>query len=175
MRSRVLSLFAVLVLALGAVTLSASAGVFTAEGSFDRTLKVTGPVDLDIETGSGSITVRPGEGGSVHIIGTIKARSDWGLNMREAEEKVRQLEANPPIVQTGTMIRLGYIEDRELRRNVSISYEVTVPRETKLVSHTGSGSQTVDGIQGPVYAETGSGSLTITSIGSEVEADTGSG
>ena len=175
MRSRILGLVVVLVLGLGAMSLPVAAGVFTAEGSFDRTLKVTGPVDLDIETGSGSITVRPGEGGSVHVIGTIKARSDLGLNTREAEEKVRQLEANPPIVQTGNTIRLGYIEDRELRRNVSISYEVTVPRETKLRSRTGSGSQTVDGIQGPVYAETGSGSLTITSIGSEVEAETGSG
>ncbi len=175
MRSRVHSLLVVLALAMAAVTLPASAGVLAAEGSFDRTLKVTGPVDLDIETGSGSITVRPGEGGTVHIIGTIKARSDWGLNWSGAQEKVRQLEANPPIVQTGNLIRIGYIEDRELRRNISISYEVTVPRETKLRSHTGSGSQTVDGIQGPVYAETGSGSLTMSSIGSEVEVDTGSG
>lgn len=40
---------------------------FAAEGSFDRTLRVSGPVDLQIETGSGSIEVRPGGSSEVRV------------------------------------------------------------------------------------------------------------
>lgn len=144
------------------------------EGSFDRTLKVTGTVDLEVKTGAGSIQVRPGDGGTVRVTGKIRARdSRWdGLS---AAEKVKRIEANPPIVQEGNVIRIGEIEDRELRENVSISYELVVPAETKLRSSTGSGSQTIEGIRGPLDASTGSGSLTLSNIGGETRADTGSG
>lgn len=37
-----------------------SACAYAAEGSFERTLTVTGPVELTVTTGSGSITVRTG-------------------------------------------------------------------------------------------------------------------
>ena len=138
-----------------------------AEGKFERTLKVSGAVDLDVRTGTGSISVRPGDASSVRINGTIKSR--------DGDDKVRRLESNPPIEQNGNSIRVGHIDDRELERNVSISYEVLVPVETRLRSQTGSGSQTIEGIRGPVDASTGSGGLTITSIGDEVKASTGSG
>lgn len=156
-----------------AVCLAAPAQAATVEGKFERTLKVSGAVDLDVQTGAGSITVRSGGAGEVRVTGTIKARSDWhGDN---PEEKVRRLESNPPIEQNGNSVRIGHLEDRELTRNVSISYELVAPVETRLRSRTGSGSQTVEGIRGPVEASTGSGGLTITNIGDEVRASTGSG
>lgn len=162
-------------LAMGALaTPSAYAGVL-AEGTFERSLDVTGPVDLGVETGSGSISVRAGDTGRVHVVGTIKVHSNWGISRGDAEEKVRRLSANPPIVQTGNIIRIGKIEDHELRQNVSISYEITVPRETRLSSTSGSGSQTINGLRGPVEAETGSGSVRVSNIGGEVNAETGSG
>ena len=170
LRKAVVSLF----FALSLAALPALAGV-VAEGSFERTLNVTGPVDLSVETGSGGITVRAGETGRVHVVGTIKVHSNWGLHRSEAEDKVRRLVANPPIAQTGNTIRIGKIEDRDLRQNVFISYEVTVPRETHLTSHSGSGSQTIDALRGPVKAETGSGSIKVSDIGSEVNVETGSG
>lgn len=143
------------------------------EGKFDRTLKVTGGVDLDVQTGAGSITVRSGQSGSVEVHGTIKGQNDW-LGA-DAEEAVRRLESNPPIEQSGNTIRIGHIETRELFRHIAISYEIVAPSETRLRSRTGSGSQTVEGIKGPVDASTGSGGLTITNIGDEVRASTGSG
>ena len=144
-----------------------------AQGSFDRTLQVSGPVDLQINTGSGGIHVRAGNTGSVQVHGAIKANSHWGGP--SPEEKVRQLEANPPIEQDGNTIRIGHIENSELRQNVSISYEVVVPAETRLRAETGSGDQSVEGIQGPLKAETGSGGIRVTRIGGEVHAGTGSG
>src|SRR5713226_3154487 len=109
-----------------------------AEGKFERTLKVTGAVDLDIQTGAGSIQIRSGDAATVRILGTIRARGDW-RDDRDVEERVRRLESNPPIEQNGNSIRIGHLDDRESQRNISISYEVSVPAETRVRSHTGSG------------------------------------
>src|SRR3989338_3794861 len=162
----------------GVITLlgaAAPAWSAAAEGKFERTLQVTGPVELDVTTGSGNITVSPGEPGRVLVRGFIHASRDWLGGGRSPEEKVQAPEANPPLAQTGNVVRIGYIEDRELRRNVSISYELVVPVETRLKSDTGSGSQTIQGIRGPVKAGTGSGDLRLSDIGGDVVADTGSG
>jgi len=146
-----------------------------AEGSFDRTLKISGSVDLTVATGSGSISVRPGDNSSVHVSAKIRVNEGWHVTLGEAQSKVKQLEANPPIEQSGNTIRIGEIRDEELRRNVSISYEVSTPADTKLRSSSGSGGQTIDGMKGPAEVSTGSGGIHMTKIGSEVRATTGSG
>src|SRR5437667_12269065 len=108
----------------------ATAGVAraAAEGSFERTLKVTGPLELDVSTGSGHIDVRTGDSSTVRIRGTIRASSGgWRSSDDDAERKVRYLESNPPIEQSGNYIKIGHAEDRELMRNVSISYDLVVP------------------------------------------------
>jgi DUF4097 and DUF4098 domain-containing protein YvlB len=143
-----------------------------AEGSFQRTLQVTGAVNLDLQTGSGNIEIRTGPSGEVQVRGTIKATEWFGGS---AEERVRRLENNPPILQSGNDLRIGHIDDPELRRNISISYEVVVPAATRLQSRTGSGNQNVSGLRGLVEVETGSGSLALSDIGDTVRADTGSG
>ena len=145
------------------------------EGSFDRTLKVTGPADLDVTTGSGSISVRAGQTSVVRIHGTIRASDNWGGGGEDVERKVHELESNPPIEQTGNIIRIGHIQDPSLRRGVSISYEIETPADSQLTSKTGSGSQTVEGIRGPARVGSGSGSLRISDIGDQVHAETGSG
>ena len=146
----------------------------TAEGQFMRTLNVTGAVDLNVRTGAGSITVTPGTGSEVRVLGKIKVRRD---SLSDARALVRDIEANPPIEQTGNTIRIGRTDDRdrEWRRNVSISYELVVPTATRLTAGTGSGSASVTGIDGPLDASTGSGGITIAGIGGEVNASTGSG
>src|SRR5437899_10202093 len=89
----------------------------TAEGSFERTLKVSGPVNLDVTTGSGRINVRAGEPGTMRVLGTIRAGTGWHIDRAEAEAKVRRLEANPPIEQNGNAARLGGSEDQHLPRH----------------------------------------------------------
>lgn len=153
---------------LAVATLVLPLALVAAEGQFTRTLTVTGPVDLQVSTGAGNITVRAGEPGQVRIHGRIKAK-------RGRETAVRTLEANPPIEQEGNWIRVGHIEDESLRKNISISYELVVPQETRLKSGTGSGEQEASGIVGPVHASTGSGSIALTNIGDQVHAATGSG
>ncbi|PYU97983.1 MAG: hypothetical protein DMG26_19860 [Acidobacteria bacterium] len=88
-----------------------------AEGSFERTLKVTGPLELDVSTGAGHIDVRTGDSSTVRIRGTIRASSGgWRSSDDDAERKVRYLESNPPIEQSGNYVKIGHAEDRELTR-----------------------------------------------------------
>lgn len=158
-----------------AIAASAPARAYSAEGSFDRTLKVTGAVDLDVTTGSGNIDVRSGSSGAVHVRGKIRASESWRDGSEDAERKVRYLESNPPIEQSGNVIRIGHIDDPELRRNISISYEIQVPSETRLTSSTGSGHLNISGIRGPLKARSGSGGVKVSGIGDEAELETGSG
>ena len=146
----------------------------TATGMFERTVNVAEPVELDVTTGSGSIEIAPGTGRQVTVKGTIRVHRGGGRSDAEAEALVRRLEMDPPIEVTGNTVRVGHLDEDD-RQNVSISYEITVPAATSVVSRTGSGSQTVAGLTGPVNVRTGSGEITLTDIGGAVEAGTGSG
>jgi DUF4097 and DUF4098 domain-containing protein YvlB len=137
-------------------------------------LQVSGAVELEVQTGSGTIDVRTGDSSTVRITGTIRTSSGW-FEGAGAENKVRYLEANPPIEQHGNAIKIGHIEDEDLQRNISISYEIVVPVETRLRSSSGSGEQNVSGLRGPAEASSGSGNLRLTNIGDMVRAATGSG
>lgn len=145
------------------------------EGSFERTLTLSGALDLDIRTDSGHIKVIAGPPGEVRINGRIRATSGFRVSEAEAEEKVRRLESNPPVEQSGGTVRIGHIDDPELERRVSISYDVVVPTETRVSSHSDSGGQDIQGIRGPVTAQADSGGLTIAGITESVEAQTDSG
>jgi DUF4097 and DUF4098 domain-containing protein YvlB len=161
----------VLGVAAAAIVLTTSAFA-AARGDFQRTLQVNGSVNLQVETGSGSISVHPGSTNEVRVTGHIQASEWFGGN---AEEKVKKLRDNPPIQQSGNDIRIGHIDDPELKHNISISYEITVPSTTQLHASTGSGNQELSGLAGPVEATTGSGNLKIADIGAGLRAHTGSG
>lgn len=142
-------------------------------GTFDRTLTVSGPVELTVRTGSGDVVIRTGTNDQVRVVGRISA----GQRMAEADaaERVRQIEATPPVEQTGNVVRIGGTGENPLYRNVSISYEITVPATTQVNSHTGSGDQTIGSVNGAVRAQTGSGDIDIERTGGDLEAQTGSG
>jgi Putative adhesin len=144
-----------------------------AQGTFERTLTVNGPVDLSVRTGSGSIQIRTGDGGDrVQIRGRISAGSRDGI---EGTERVRRVEAAPPITQAGNVIRIGDTNEDPTYRNVSISYELVVPANTRINSQTGSGSQEIGSVDGAVRAQTGSGNIRIERAGGSLHAQTGSG
>ncbi|MHB8540101.1 MAG: DUF4097 family beta strand repeat-containing protein [Candidatus Acidiferrales bacterium] len=145
------------------------------DGHFDKTLTVNGPVDLDVTTGSGNITVHPGDSGKVEIHATIRANDSWFTTSRDAASRVQYIEQHPPIEQNGNTITIGHENDREMMRNISISYDITTPPQTHVHSATGSGDQTVQGVAGPVESTTGSGNVRLSSIGGNATARAGSG
>jgi DUF4097 and DUF4098 domain-containing protein YvlB len=154
------------------IALWAQMAAAAAEGSFERTLRVSGPVNLEVETGSGNIEVRSGDSNQVEVRGRIRANQWFG---HDSGERVQRLQANPPILQSGNDIRIGHIEDSELRRNISISYEIVVPQNTQLHSRTGSGNLVAGSIRGPAEVSSGSGNVKISDIAEAVRADAGSG
>jgi hypothetical protein len=157
-----------------ACSVDLEAGVASAAGRFERELTSNGPVALDVRTGSGSIDIRRSTGTAVRVVGHIRAnRGFW--NSTSAEERVRRIEAHPPVSQNGNSIVIGEFEDRDSPRNVSISYEITVPAATSVRSRTGSGSHRIESLDGGVDAEAGSGSIRLGRIGGPVVASTGSG
>ncbi|MGH9746946.1 MAG: DUF4097 family beta strand repeat-containing protein [Candidatus Acidiferrales bacterium] len=172
MRSRLRIFPAFLILTIAAAV-AAMPAFADQEGRFDRTLSVTGAVDLTIQTGSGDITVKAGDSSKVEVHGTIRANHSWLGG--DANARIHDIETNPPIEQNGTTIRIGHFDDRDRERGISISYEVIVPAQTRLHSESGSGNEAVDGIAGPMEATSGSGELKISNIGGEVHARTGSG
>jgi len=154
------------------VGLHAHPAAASAEGTFQRTLQVTGPVNIDLSTGSGSVKVHAGNSGEVQVTGHVKVTNWFG---GDGEQLVKQITDNPPVQQSGNDIRIGHITDSGLLHNVSISFDLTVPPDTRLRSHSGSGSQTIEGIHGQIEIEAGSGALRISDIGDTVRAETGSG
>ena len=141
------------------------------DGTFEQTFTVTGPVDLDARTHSGNITVRTGSAGSVFVRGTISVRRRYSS---DADSIVRQLQANPPLEQSGNTILVRNVDD-ELKRRVSISYEITTPAETTADAQTGSGNIGIDGVRGPVEASTGSGNIAVANVSETTRTNTGSG
>ena len=143
------------------------------EGSFERTLQVSGPVDLAIQSGAGRIRVVPGSAGTVVVSARIRADRSWLSG--DVSAQIRQIEKNPPVEQNGNRIRVGWITDEALGRHVSISYDVSVPAETSVKANTGSGGIGVGDLKGAVDATSGSGGISVGRAGGAVSASTGSG
>jgi Putative adhesin len=143
------------------------------DGTFERTLTVDGPVDLDVQTGAGDIQIRAGSGNSVHVTGRIRVQSWGGGDTPEA--RVAHIQTAPPVEQTGNTVRLGRVVDNALYRNVHISYEVVVPLNTKVRAHTGSGDIGIAFSASDVNATTGSGDINVLGSSGSLMAHTGSG
>ena len=139
------------------------------QGTFDKTLSVSGPVDLEVLTHSGDVRIRAGSSGSVQIHGKIYVGDRWFGGRRE--DDVHAIEQNPPIRQDGNNIHIEYVN----YRNISIDYDITVPAEATIRTKSGSGDQTIEGTKGNVEVTTGSGDVRLNNLQGEIRLQTGSG
>ncbi|MGO9639110.1 MAG: DUF4097 family beta strand repeat-containing protein [Terracidiphilus sp.] len=162
-------LLAAAVLGLAASTALAS------EYPFERTLTVNGQVELSVSTGSGNIHLTRGAGNQVHIFGKVKTNwgGNWGGNWGSSEERAKEIAANPPIEQTGNIVRIG--GHHENLHNISIDYEIQAPENTILEAGTGSGNITVEGVGEKAKLSTGSGNIHATGLHGGFTTETGSG
>ena len=141
------------------------------EATFERTLSVNGRVELTVATGSGNIHLTRGAGNQIHIFGRIKSGwggAVWGSN----DDRVRQIAANPPIMQTGNIVHIGRHENLH---NISIDYEIQAPADAFLDAGSGSGNVVVDGVGANAKIATGSGNIHATGMRGGFKVDTGSG
>ena len=158
-------------MAIALVVIFSSTAVFasTPQGGFEKTLTVNGPVDLEVLTRSGDVTVRAGSSGSIFIRGKIYVGDHWLMGSRDAD--VHEIEQHPPIRQEGNSIHIDYVN----MRNISVDYEISVPAETVVRTRSGSGDQIIEGTHGNVDTQTGSGDVKLANLTGEIHLQTGSG
>jgi DUF4097 and DUF4098 domain-containing protein YvlB len=158
-------------LGIGLAVLLAStfAAASTPQGHFEKTFQVTGPVNLEVQTRSGDITVRTGPAGSVSIRGKIYVGDHWLFGGRHTD--VSDIEQHPPLRQDGNNIRIDYVNVRD----ISVDYEITVPEDTTVRTRSGSGDQTIEGVRGNADLQSGSGDMKLSQLTGEVRLQTGSG
>lgn len=138
------------------------------EATFERTLSVNGSaLQLTISTGSGNIQLTRGSDNQVHVVGHVKA--NWNGN----PDEVRQVAANPPIEQTGNIVRIGPL--RQNWQGISISYEIEAPGNAFLNASSGSGNVSDDGVGENASLHTGSGNIHATDLTGGFSTSTGSG
>ncbi len=141
----------------------------TEQGSFDRNFNVSGPLKLELSSGSGSVHITGSASGKVHIHGDVSAGSFFG----SAKEELQRVIDNPPIEQKTGIIRIG--KDISNFRNTSISYVIEVPQETELSLSVASGSQDVQHVKGPVTVDSASGEVTVENVDRSVQIKSASG
>jgi Putative adhesin len=153
-----------------------TASALAADGNFDKTLTVNAAPTVTVSTGAGYVHVYNGADNQVHITGHVHANRNWFSSDADADARVKQIIASPPVTQSGNTITVGASHsDSDLFHNVSIDYDVTTPRTTTLKTNTGSGPIEIGGIAGTVAAGSGSGSIHVDNIGPNCRITTGSG
>jgi len=145
-----------------------------ADGSFNGSVAISGPVDLDVRTDAGGISVKAGSPGSLHIHAILKAQHSW-LDFDNVTTRIRELEHNPPVEQNGNRVLVGYVHDRDLLKGISVRFEIETPSDTRLRARADSGGVEISGIHGLVDCKTDSGGIEIENVGSDVHAEADSG
>jgi len=150
-----------------AILVVAALPALAAEATFERTLTLNGRVELSVATGSGNIHLTRGADNRVHVFGRVK--SGWG----GSDQQVREIAAQPPIEQTGNIIRIG--ARHENLHNISIDYEIEAPANAYLDAGSGSGNINIDGVGENAKLTTGSGNIHATGLHGAFTTNTGSG
>ncbi len=170
-----------------------SSTLFAADHNFDRTLSTGSSPNVVVMTGSGYIHLRPGSDNQVHVAAHLHPGNNW-FGGGDADSRIAQIVSNPPILQSGNDITIGERHPGDRYRNISIDYEVTLPRASSVEASTGSGdvelqdvgarfkgssgsgSVRARNLHGPAMLETGSGDIELTEgAPGDVRAQTGSG
>jgi Toastrack DUF4097 len=139
------------------VLVGTTLAVASEQGRFEKTLTVSSGADLEVFTRSGA------------IVGKIHVGDRWFNGGKKAE--IQGIEQNPPIAQTGNHVRIDYVNVRD----VAIDYEITAPSDTRVHTKSGSGDQTIEGMQAGVEIETGSGDVRLRDLAGDLRVHTGSG
>lgn len=123
------------------------------------------------------------EAGSVKVRGTAQSNLTYVVKKRVragSEEEARKLFSNFRIQAWSSgdqaLFRGQFDSNRGGRRQASVDFDLTTPRDTALVSaSSGGGSIGVNNISGTVAVETGGGSISLDDIGGSATASSGGG
>jgi DUF4097 and DUF4098 domain-containing protein YvlB len=159
----------------GIILFAAAFSLFTLQASatdntFDRTFTVSGPVRLELSNGSGNVDIRGTADGKVHVHGRVtKGWTLWG----SSEKNIQDAVSNPPLEQRGDTILIG--KETSWLKNVSIDYQIEVPRDTEIDASVASGGVTIDQLRGPVKCSAASGYVHVYRVDRETQLTAASG
>jgi hypothetical protein len=104
-----------------------------AEGYFERSWPVTGPLEVRVRTGQGSIRVRRLNHGLLRLLASVWAPPERS----DAEELVRDVERHPPVAERENLVVIG--DEVRSWDHVVISYDLTVPQHAQVHAHSATG------------------------------------
>jgi len=159
----------------GIVLFAAVFSLFTVQASatdntFERTFSVSGPIRVELSNGSGNVDIRGTTDGKVHVHGRVtKGWTLWG----SSEKNIQEAVSSPPVEQRGDTILIG--KETSWLKNVSIDYQIEVPRDTEIDAGVASGGVTIDQVRGPVKCSSASGYVHVYRVDRETQLSAASG
>jgi DUF4097 and DUF4098 domain-containing protein YvlB len=148
---------------------------FAADSNFTRTLNAGSSPNVSVSTGSGNIRLHPGSADQVQIVAHVHSSHGWMSGGGDVDGRIQQIVNNPPIVQNGNDITIGEHHNSDLYRNITIDYEITLPRSSAINSTTGSGDVEIQDVGASVKAQSGSGNVHVHDVQGPTTLGTGSG
>ena len=141
---------------------------------FQKSFDAAGITTLDVSTIRGKINIVSSDAGQVVVGGAVTIRI--GIDVPENPlEIARRIAANPPIERVGDTVRLRPPADVRDQKAVTVSYDVRVPANTKILTVSDSGETTIAGVTGSVNVQTQSGAIGLQRVGGGATIATGSG
>ncbi len=119
--------------------------------------------DLEITNFAGAITVRAGEGDTVHVVATKRASSQSRLSRIEVDMQAR---GGGVVIRTRKSFDTG---------NASVDLEITAPAGSRVRVDTGAGEVDVQGITGQIDIHSGAGSVDVRDAQGAVQVGLGAG
>jgi DUF4097 and DUF4098 domain-containing protein YvlB len=145
------------------------------KAKYERTVQQRAPLapgsTVVAKTSSGSITITGADVTDCNVAAQIRVQAPTEEEAREIAEKVEiKLE---PVGQTLTVE--AEKPPRKRRRSISISYDITVPKQTNIDCTSSYGSIKLNNIDGNVKGKTSSGSISAEDIQGSAKLDTSYG
>src|SRR5215471_19555512 len=141
-----------------------------ANGTFDRSFNVSGPIRLELSNASGDVNITGSSDGKVHVHAEVHAS---GFGFDNPQKRLDDTVTNPPVEQRGDTIRIG--ADFSHMRNVSIAYTIQVPHDTEVDANVASGAENIRDLRGPVKVHAASGTIRVEKIDRDADLTTASG
>lgn len=154
---------------------STVSSAWAADSTFERTLATSGSPAVAVYTGSGSIRVHSGSDKEVRISAHVHSSDTWFGDHHDADSRIRQIVTIPPIHQDGDHIVIGERHPSSLYHNITIDYELTIPRDAAVEAETGSGDIELTDVGSLLRAQSGSGSVRARGVHGPATLGTGSG
>jgi len=141
---------------------------------FQKSFDAAGVTTLDVSTIRGKINIVSSDAGQVVVGGAVTIRI--GIDVPENPlEIARRIAANPPVERSGDTVRLRPPADVRDQKAVTVSYDVRVPANTRIVTVSDSGETTIAGVTGSINVRTQSAAIGLQRIGGAATISTGSG